>query len=148
MSIERQWQAHGLDCMVVWFDAGYMPHRNGYVRIPEGHPWHDIAYNEAVPDATPIAMDTEVEDLMEGVGTIGTMILLSSSEESRLSSEREMQYQVRVHGGLTFSGSLRGVDGYWVGFDCAHLDDTPARWTEDAVASEVERLAEQIASRA
>lgn len=30
-------------------------------------------------------------------------------------------------------------------FDCAHLDDTPDLWTEERVAAECERLAEQLA---
>ena len=29
-----------------------------------------------------------------------------------------------VHGGLTFSGELNGIDGYLIGFDCHHLWDT------------------------
>src|SRR3990172_10151188 len=28
-----------------------------------------------------------------------------------------------VHGGLTFSGKLTGLAGFWIGFDCAHFGD-------------------------
>lgn len=33
------------------------------------------------------------------------------------------EVRLDVHGGVTFSGKLRGVDGWWIGFDCAHLGD-------------------------
>ena len=28
-----------------------------------------------------------------------------------------------VHGGITFSGKLRDINGWWIGFDCAHSGD-------------------------
>lgn len=30
---------------------------------------------------------------------------------------------IEVHGGLTFSGRLPEMKGYWIGFDCAHSGD-------------------------
>ena len=30
---------------------------------------------------------------------------------------------VEVHGGLTWSAEIRGRDGWWIGFDCAHAYD-------------------------
>lgn len=30
---------------------------------------------------------------------------------------------IEVHGGLTFSGELPEMEGYWIGFDCAHSGD-------------------------
>lgn len=30
---------------------------------------------------------------------------------------------IEAHGGLTFSGSLYGQDGWWLGFDCMHAGD-------------------------
>lgn len=60
--------------------------------------------------------------------------------------------QVKVHGGLTFR--CKAIEGgSWFGFDTGHCDDWfsaggieyPGRiWTEDDVAAEVERLAEQL----
>lgn len=47
---------------------------------------------------------------------------------------------VSVHGGLTYGGN-----GTW-GFDTAHLNDTPERWSLEAVKKEVERLSEQLSS--
>lgn len=33
-------------------------------------------------------------------------------------------YNVPAHHGLTFSGKIKGEgDGYWIGFDCAHIND-------------------------
>ena len=49
-TIERQWQAHGLDCVVLRVDIGFGPaHRCGYVRVTEGHPFYRVSYNESSP---------------------------------------------------------------------------------------------------
>ena len=37
--------------------------------------------------------------------------------------EETYDYELPVHGGLTFSGRLVGEDGYLIGFDCAHAGD-------------------------
>ncbi len=60
---------------------------------------------------------------------------------------------VDAHGGLTFSRpnpapekfGIDIPDGWWFGFDCAHLGDTLDVWTEDAVAEETTELAERLA---
>src|SRR5574343_1308729 len=36
--------------------------------------------------------------------------------------EDEMPY-FDVHGGLTFSGTFQNLDGWWIGYDCAHDGD-------------------------
>jgi hypothetical protein len=107
-TVEKTWQAHGLDCAVLLMDMG---HRCGYCRVPESHPWFKLDYDQ--------------ED----------------------AQSRQISGCVEVHGGLTFSG-LRSGDlpvGWWFGFDCAHAYDTPEDWTLEAVAAEVERMAEQVA---
>lgn len=108
--IEREWQAHGLDCAVIFVRQS---HRCGYVRIPEGHPFHGIDNDEGLVD---------------------------------------------VHGGVTWAGELKHaearLEGFWLGFDCAHLGDKVLGldigsdehfWTEPEVAAETERMAAQIA---
>lgn len=157
-AVERTFQAHGLDCAVLLVNKG--SHRCGYVRIPDDHPWHGLGYGDPVPDAKPIPTDATIDEMMEGVGVIGTMIVASDPE----AYEREMQYQVRVHGGLTYSGKLAGSglpSGWWVGFDCAHSGDETRYagfeewrsagdhwWTEAEVAEQCSSLADQIAKAA
>ena len=56
-----------------------------------------------------------------------------------------------VHGGITFSGELDGVQGWYAGFDMAHfgdfdpLDHTKCVRTDKKYELETNRLAEQIA---
>lgn len=73
--------ATGLRCMIR--RAYTMGQLNGYVRIPQRHPWYKRHY------------------------TTGRI-------ESKLS----------VHGGITFSGTFRDEDGWWIGFDCGHYMDS------------------------
>ena len=63
-----------------------------------------------------------------------------------------------VHGSLTFSGELHGVEGHWFGFDCAHAGDLqpgyslPFTSDDDEyrdieyVRAECRSLAEQLAA--
>ena len=34
-----------------------------------------------------------------------------------------LEQSIFCHGGLAFSGELKDLDGYWIGFDCAHYSD-------------------------
>ena len=62
--------------------------------------------------------------------------------------------KLNVHGGLTFSEPLKKVDwleipkhitsGWVVGFDTAHFQDTPERWTEADVLIEAHKLKRQL----
>lgn len=75
-------------------------------------------------------------------------------------SESKNHYNVKVHGGLTYSSDM-GVKGrWWLGFDCVHLYDLNPRdvivygrspWgdkdvyrTKDYVKKECESLAKQL----
>lgn len=49
-----------------------------------------------------------------------------------------------VHGGVTFAGALDGMDGFYVGFDCAHLGDTPEVQDEAYTLDECKRLVDQL----
>lgn len=143
--IERQFKAHGLNCAVLWVNGS---HRCGYVRIPDDHSWAGLDYNDPVPAAVPIDLNTPGDEFDEGVGTIAAFAFLLGDEDQRSRDEQTMLYQVRVHGGLTYSGTPTGLKGHWVGFDCAHHGDTPDRCSESYAATECENLAAQIAARA
>lgn len=62
------------------------------------------------------------------------------------------QYDIDVHGGLTFSEQLEEGDEYlptlgglWVvGFDTAHYTDNPKSWPKSKVQAETDRLREQL----
>jgi len=55
---------------------------------------------------------------------------------------------VMVSGGLTFSEEIKDdktfPDGYWVGFDTAHYNDTLMKWPKEEVYKETLRLFSQI----
>lgn len=147
-SIERLWQKDGLDCAVVLNHLHTQSHRTGYVRVPETHPWHGVGYNEPAPTPPPSDEVLGNHVIDDDCGIVPAFIYGISDDEKRSELARRPDYRIAVHGGLTFSGDL-GLDGlpdgHWFGFDCAHLADDLLTWTEEAVAVEVERLAEQLA---
>ena len=51
-----------------------------------------------------------------------------------------MLSKVRVHGGLTFCGSLDQAKGTWLGFDCAHAGDArdPSLYDDEQRAIQAE----------
>lgn len=51
---------------------------------------------------------------------------------------------IMVHGGLTFSGELKEVDGYLIGFDCNHGGDDPLVQDEEYTLKECESLVDQL----
>ena len=51
---------------------------------------------------------------------------------------------ISVHGGLTFSGELKEVDGYLIGFDCNHGGDDPLVQDEEYTLKECESLVDQL----
>lgn len=144
--LERQWKAHGLDCLVLWIDTSYGDdggHRTGYVRVPNDHPFHGKNYRD---DA---GSPADVEDrTMDDAGMAGMIAALGGPEGVERYSGR-VEAHVGVHGGLTYADEqpTAAVEkGWWFGFDCAHLDDRASHWTEGRVAAEVERLAAQLAA--
>lgn len=56
----------------------------------------------------------------------------------------ELENLLTVHGGVTFAGALGGMDGFYVGFDCAHLGDTPDEEDEAYTLCECKRLVDQL----
>jgi hypothetical protein len=51
---------------------------------------------------------------------------------------------VDVHGGVTFGGELPEVEGIWVGFDMAHINDENIPDPEKYCEEECEKLANQM----
>lgn len=55
---------------------------------------------------------------------------------------------INVHGGLTFAdkgdGKIWTAGLWWIGFDCAHYNDTISFWNLERVQEEVERLVRQL----
>lgn len=56
----------------------------------------------------------------------------------------DVEGDVDVHGGLTFSGELDGIDGFLLGFDCNHYGDSPEVQDEEYTLSECKRLVDQL----
>lgn len=131
--IEREWQAHGLDCAVLRMDMG---HRCGYVQVPETHPWHGQSYVDALDGRRMPRNEKGRPDFFA---------------DCDIDYGDRIESHVEVHGGLTFAGEGLNdeiASGWWFGFDCAHSYDSPDSWTEDVVAAETEQLAKQIAEEA
>lgn len=45
---------------------------------------------------------------------------------------------------MTFSGDIEDVDGFLLGFDCAHYGDSPDVEDEEYTLSECKRLVDQL----
>lgn len=56
----------------------------------------------------------------------------------------DLEDNIRVHGGLTYSGRIYGIDGYLIGFDCHHAGDNPHIQDEIYTRGECESLIDQI----
>jgi hypothetical protein len=106
-----------MDFFVKKFELSYHHKKgwgNGYVIIPKDHPFYGKNYDE-------------IDNLMPDLD---------------------------VHGGLTLSHPTDDLDwpelpknskGTWiVGFDTAHIYDTPEEWTKEAVIKETIKLKEQL----
>lgn len=51
---------------------------------------------------------------------------------------------IRVHGGLTFSGTFDDIDGFFLGFDCNHVGDSPIYQNENYTLNECLELVDQL----
>lgn len=103
--VRRHWMSSGLLCATV---VGPVLQINGYVCVPEGHPWHRVDYSEPL-------CPTDCPDSMRG--------------EDYCTWEHSLEGKVEVHGGVTFSGDdlsdglLPSEGGWWFGFDTCHSGD-------------------------
>jgi len=145
--IEKEWTTKAGLKAVVYFV--HDSHRCGYVLVPEKHPLYEKDYN--------YHLEKEKWDELEKRKTEfrGSPVdILCASMDRTDNNGPALSYFLEVHGGITFAGKLRGQDGWWFGFDCAHLGDKTKysnhpgevlrslRYCED----ECEGLASQIAS--
>lgn len=100
----REFDHAGLRCLIM---RGPMGQWNGYVQVPEHHPFHGYSYNECP---------------------------LGSGWEHY---SRTPEGMIHIHGGLTFGGKIQRIrkdlggsceetdqyPGWWFGFDTAHHMD-------------------------
>lgn len=101
----------GFRYLVLTMDAG---HRCGYVRIPKDHQIHGIDYNQE----TSVKMKDVADEEIGKRGIIPLMLQATGKKENV-----PLSWLFDVHGGITFTGKLRGFHSWWIGFDCAHLGD-------------------------
>lgn len=144
-TLEHHWTHNGIECAVIHIPSSWNGgHRCGYVRIPEGHPWHGINYNQQVPGATPNQSRTANPDTL-GLG--GMLAVLGGTTDYMT----RLEGLVEVHGGLTFGAGKPNIDlegEDWIGFDCAHAGDEAWYWSQLRVSEETERLADQVVAAA
>lgn len=98
-----------------------LKHLCGYVGVPATHPLFGIDYNESVPGKLMAALERRKQQPLgeHPAFTLLVACAFGGGVEPRLAAV------ITVHGGVTFSGKLRGADEalWWFGFDCAHMDD-------------------------
>lgn len=65
----------------------------------------------------------------------------------------DYEFDVYVHGGLTFTGKLSFIDGWFIGWDYAHFDDFSGydidwrdrkRWTTQEIINEAKSVIDQL----
>lgn len=56
----------------------------------------------------------------------------------------DLEDDIVVHGGLTFSGDIEDVDGFLLGFDCAHYGDSPEVQDEEYTLKECKKMVDQL----
>lgn len=111
-AIEIKNKYRGFTYLVLAMSGGW---RCGYVKINKKHPLHGLHYT----DQTPITFEKISK---ESFGKRGVFSLFRASEfksKDRIS----MDILFDVHGSVTFTGKLNDINGWWIGFDCAHVGD-------------------------
>lgn len=136
VSVLGEWKddATGYDCLLMQGPFALC----GYVRIPEGHPLHNVAYNEEIPPS----LQWRAEEIMnEPVGKRGAIDLFCMAGRGPRAGDL-----FDVHGSVTFSGK-RNDSGFWYGFDLGHAGDeeTGISQDDDYAKQECASLAAQLA---
>ena len=134
----------GLPCKVVQTSMG---HLCGYVAIPKTHPWFGKSYND------PVAVPKETFERPIDIDKVGAINLFLAGSREQTAGSVDMVLAVDVHGGLTFSAAGKTDGMWWLGFDCAHCDDSsypdsPNYRDQPYVEAECRALAEQLAKAA
>jgi hypothetical protein len=115
--IEKQWKYKGLDCLIFAIPVG---HRCGYVRIPNDHPFFGLHFQDKIP-----GLETNLEICVNDSFN-SMLIAICGDRELMENHSQTIDGNVNVHGGITFCGefnSMYKINGWWIGFDCAHCDD-------------------------
>lgn len=85
------------------------------------------------------------DDIMVSVPTYWYCGYVVLSEDERYPKlDVEEIYKLDVHGGITYRGGMQGIDGYLIGFDCAHGFDDPLIQDEEYTLGECKHLVDQI----
>jgi hypothetical protein len=144
--IERLFQHAGTFCLVSGTDLG---HRNGYMRVPDDHPWHKLLMDMTPKPPTDYdELVTSINAHMDTTGYTGPrlptwpkdMTESMNSYEARRSATWYDWFNehIDIHGGWTYANTMEhenfeywfgpsgdGVPpGIWVGFDTAHYMDS------------------------
>ncbi len=125
------------DACVVLCKGWRAPWHCGYVAVQPGSPLHGLAYNQEDDRLLPFVD----ENMLVGNRGIINVVLMA-----HLGIKPRLDNLVDVHGSLTFSRSNYPTDDgrWWLGFDCAHADDTIENCDVEYVRNECERLERQI----
>lgn len=149
-SIKKDWNTKaGYKAVILKLDIGELPdgtllqryHHCGYVGIPKNHPLYGKCYSEHCECLEKLFKKA----LKEEIGDKGIISCLCSDGKTA-----NMDVTFRVHGSVTYSRTSPDYpiksDLHWIGFDCAHLDDTIEKCDLDFCIKECEELAKQLKS--
>lgn len=148
--VKKEWKTKaGLNAVCLFVNDS---HHCGYVEVPKGHPLHGVDYSGE--------SDSLCVDGNEPCGKRSPIALFILASKDSIPRSPEAAFD--AHGGITFAGGSEKYpvesdrEGWWFGFDCAHLGDTclgrdAFEFESDStfkdvsyVEAECESLAEQI----
>jgi len=139
MNIIKEWKTkEGYKARVVSceYQKGITHHYCGYIGITKKHPLFEKSYSQHC-DAL---MKLRDKVLKEPIGKRGIIPIFCYDGESA-----SMHIIFNVHGGITFADYHdKNKSLWWIGFDCAHEDDTIEKCNVEYVIAECNSLSKQI----
>ena len=137
--ILKDWETKsGFRAVVIRTDMG---HLCGYVAVDRKHQLFGKSYSQHCDCLIPSR-----DKAMKGkIGKRGIIPVFCYDGE-----KASMDIVFNVHGGITYAQTNKEYPAkskfklHWIGFDCAHLDDTPDKCDLDYCEKECEDLAKQI----
>ena len=143
-TVSATWEHSGLRCVIIRTSMG---HLCGYVGVPKSHPLHGHDYSKPHPTLRALWEARK----QQPIGENPPFMVLVGAALGGMSDEDGLEPQMcfDVHGGITYSGDLKGYDDSitWAfGFDTAHAQDFNDPKDETYVTAETNKLAEQLAS--